>query len=60
MQPKEEKAQRDLSTVSHCLKSGYTEDGGRLFTRVRGDRTRGNGSKLLQRILCLDIKKTSL
>lgn len=57
MQPREEKAQRELITVSQCLKSGYREDGDSLFTRVCSDKTRGNGPKLFQEIFCLDIKK---
>lgn len=60
LQPREEKAQRELITASQCLKGGYREDGGCLFTRVHGDKVRGNKPKLLQGMFWLDIKKTLL
>ncbi|KFW03666.1 hypothetical protein N327_09438, partial [Fulmarus glacialis] len=39
------------------LKGAYTKDGGKLFSRACCDRTRGNGFKLKEGRLSLDIKK---
>ncbi len=35
--------QGDLIAAFQYLKGVYKQEGGRLFTRVDGDRTRGNG-----------------
>jgi len=39
------------------LKGAYRKDGEGLFTRVCSDRTRGNGSKLKEGRIRLDIRK---
>ena len=41
------------------LKGSYRKEGDRLFSRVCGDRTRGNGFKLKEGRLRLDIRKKS-
>jgi len=47
----------DLRNASKYLKSGCQEDGARLFPVVPRDRTRGNGHKLEQRKLHLNMRK---
>jgi len=39
------------------LKGKYIQEGERLFTRVDGDRTRGNGFKLIQGRFRLDMRR---
>ncbi|KAK4805328.1 hypothetical protein QYF61_018191 [Mycteria americana] len=43
--------------ANQSLKGSYREDGGTPFIRMCGDRTRGNGHKLLQGQFHLDIRK---
>ena len=40
--------QGDLIVAFQYLKGAYKQEGERLFTRVDGDRSRGNGFKLRQ------------
>jgi len=47
----------DLLAAFQYLKGAYREDGEGLFTRVCSDRTRGNGFKLKEGRLRLDIWK---
>ena len=39
------------------MKGAYKQEGGHLFTRVDGDRTRGNGFKLREGRFRLDIRR---
>ena len=41
------------------LKGSYKKEGDRFFSRVCGDRTRGNGFKLKEGRFRLDIRKKS-
>jgi len=47
----------DLIAAFQYLKGAYRKDGEGLFTRVCSDRTRGNGCKLKEGRLRLDIRK---
>ena len=49
--------QRDLIAACQYLKGAHSKDGEGLFTRVCSDRTRGNGCKLKEGRLRLDIRK---
>ena len=49
----------DLIVAFQCLKGSYRKEGGRLFSGVRGDRTRGNDFKLQEGRFKLDIRKKS-
>ena len=51
------KLRGDLVNASKHLQGGCQEDGARLFPVVPSDRTRGNGHKLKQRKLQLNMKK---
>jgi len=50
--------QGDLRAAFQYLKGSYRKEGDRLFSRVYGDRTKGNGFKLDGRFR-LDIRKKS-
>ena len=47
----------DLRTACQYLKGGYKREGNRLFSKVCCDRTKGNGSKLKEGRIRLDIRK---
>ena len=47
----------DLFVAFQYLKGVYKQEGERLFTRVHSDSTRGNGFKLRQERLKLDIRR---
>ena len=49
--------QGDLIVAFQYLKEAYKQEGDQLFTRVDSDRTRGNGLKLRQGRLRLDIRR---
>lgn len=56
--PKEERLREDLANAYNYLKEGYQKDGVRLFSLVRGDRTRGNEYKLKYRKFQMDTRKS--
>lgn len=49
----------DLIAASRYPKGSYRNEGDRLFNRICGDRTRGNGCKLKKGRLRLDVMKRS-
>jgi len=49
--------QRDLTAAFQYLKWDYRKDGERLFSKACCDRTRGNGFKLEEGRLRLDVRK---
>ena len=49
----------DLIAAFQYLKGIYQKEGDRLFSRICGDRTRGNGFKFKERRFRLDIRKRS-
>ena len=50
----------DLIVAFQYLKGEYKQEGERLFMRVDSDRTRGNGFKLRQGKIRLDIDRKSV
>ena len=52
---KKRRLQGDFIVAFHFLKGAYKQEGERLFMRMDSDRTRGNGLKLRQERLKLDI-----
>ena len=50
----------DLTAAFQYLKASYRKEEDRLFSRICGDRTRGNGFKLKEGRFRLDIRKKSL
>lgn len=57
LQPEKEKAQRDLNKDYKFLKGGCKKDRARLFSELSSDRTRGNGHRMEQEMLYLNIRK---
>ena len=49
----------DLIAAFQYLKESYRKEGDRLFSRVCGDRIKGNGFKLKEGRFKLDIRKKS-
>ena len=49
--------QGDLIAAFQYLKGAYKQEGERLFVRVDGDRTRGNGLKLRQGRFRLEMRR---
>jgi len=49
--------QGDLIAAFHCLKGSYRKERDGVFSRVCGDRTRGNGFNLNEGRFRLDIRK---
>jgi len=51
------KLRGDLMVAFQYLKGAYKQEGERLFVRVDGDRTRGNGFKLRQGRFRLEMRR---
>ena len=53
----ERRLRGDLIVACQYLKGSYRKEGDRLFSRICGDRTKGNGFELKEGRFRLDIKK---
>ena len=56
----ERRLRRDLINVHKYLRCRRQRDEARLFSAVCGDRTRGNGHKLMHRKFCTSVCKNLL
>ena len=56
---KNRRCQDDPIAAFQYLNGSYRKEGNRLFSKVCGDRTRGNGSKLKEGRFRLDVRKMS-
>ena len=50
----------DLSAALQYLKRAYRQEGDKVFTQSDSDRTRGNGFKLKEEKISLDVRNSLL